>query len=55
MEEKHEHVYESRIKKVLERKTTYLSMGNYDKVTLEQELHYIFCIKCGDIKKVEIK
>ncbi len=46
------HKYESRIKKVLERKCTYLSMGNYDKITLEQEEHYLFCVNCGDIKRL---
>lgn len=55
MEEKNcDHQYESRIKNVTERKCQYLSVGKQDCVTLSQEIHYIFCIKCGDIKKVEL-
>lgn len=49
-----EHIYESRVRKVLERYSNYLSMGKYDVGTLEQEEHYLFCNKCGDIKKVEL-
>lgn len=49
-----EHIYESRVRKVLERYNKYISMGKYDSGTLEQEEHYIFCNKCGDIKKVEL-
>ena len=47
-----EHQYESRTKKVLERFNKYLSYGKYDIGTLEQEQHYLFCNKCGDVKKV---
>jgi hypothetical protein len=48
------HIYESRIIKKQERSNQYLGEGKYDIITLEQEEHYIFCNKCGDIKKVEL-
>ncbi len=50
-----EHVYESRVKKVEERTYKYLTDGKYDAVTLQQEEHYLFCNKCGVIKKVDLK
>jgi len=46
------HTYESRIIKVLERFKVYLTGGKFDIGTLEQEKHYLFCNKCGDIKEV---
>lgn len=51
-EQKCAHFYESRIVNVEERYNVYLSDGKYDIGTLEQEKHYIFCNKCGDIKDV---
>ena len=51
-EQKCEHVYESRIINVKERFNKYLTGGKYDIGTLEQEKHYLFCNKCGDVKSV---
>jgi len=44
------HCYESRVIKVQERDKNNSSSLNI--VLLEQEKHYIFCIKCGDIKYI---
>lgn len=47
------HRYDKVIKKVEEWKQNYTANNCYDYTTLTQEEIHIYCIKCGDFKRID--